>query len=134
MNKAIHKSTERSQVDIPPLNGFAFWNYTINRDIIKNSLWNLNVKVIVDLYIIESMTGSATDRVFTSTSNYEMAITEDVTEDDFFQLYQDAYQKMRKAFLFFQKQVGMQPAPFNDITKQQMKKDLSNMVVRYYSP
>ena len=59
MNKAIHKSTERSQVDIPPLNGFAFWNYTINRDIIKNSLLESKCKVIVDLYIIESMTGSA---------------------------------------------------------------------------
>jgi hypothetical protein len=134
MNKAVHKSTDRSPVDIPPLNGFGGWSYSFNRDIEKAGTKNLKAKIIVDLFIIEDMTGSTTHKVFTSTSHYEMPITEDVTEDDFFQLYRDAFQKMREAFLFFQKQTGMQPAPFNEITKQQVKKDLSDMVAWYYSP
>ena len=58
------------------------------------------------------MTGSATHKVFTSTSQYEMSITEDVTEDDFFQLYQDAYLKMIEAYLWVQKQAGMPRPPF----------------------
>jgi hypothetical protein len=110
------------------------WNYSFNRDIERVGIKNLKAKIIVELYIIEDMTGSATHKVFTSTSNYEMSITEDVIEDDFFQLYQDAYQKMKEVFLNFQKQNGMQPAPFNVITKRQVKKDLSDKVAWYYSP
>lgn len=134
MNKIVHKSTDRSSVDIPPLNGFGSWNYSFNRDIERIGTKSLKAKIIVDLYIIEDKTGSAKHKIFTSTSYYEMPINEDATEDDFFQLYQDAYQKMMEAFLLFQKKVGMQSAPFNAITKQQVKKDLSDIVAWYYSP
>jgi len=80
------------------------------------------------------MTASASHKVFTSTSNYEISIIDDVSEDDFFQLYKDAYQKMIEAFLFFQKQVGMQLIPIKIITKAQVKKDLSDIVAWYYTP
>jgi len=49
-------------------------------------------------------------------------------------MYKDAYQKMIEAFLFFQKQVGMQLIPIKIITKAQVKKDLSDIVAWYYTP
>ena len=79
------------------------------------------------------MTGSATHKIFTSTSQYEMSITEDVTEDDFFQLYQDAYLKMIEAYLWVQKQAGMPRPPFRILTKLEVKKELSDIIAWYYS-
>ena len=49
MNKAVHKSTDRSPVDIPPLNGIGSWNYSFNRDIERVGTKNLKAKIIVDL-------------------------------------------------------------------------------------